>query len=143
MTNSQSKNRLQHYLQSPLSEVDALVNQFFGPSLKSIQRVYFAPTSIWEEDDAYHVELDIPGVDKDSVELTFDKGTLSIGVERKAPEERKGRYHEERTYGKAVREINLSTEIDPDSITAEVNNGVLHVRVAKAPEAQPRRIELN
>ena len=143
MTNSQSKNRLNRYFQSPLSEVDALVNHFFGPGPKSVQRVYFAPTSVWEEDDAYHIELDIPGVAKEDVELTFDQGKLSISVERKAPEEKQGRWHEERTYGKAVREVGLSAHVDPESITAEVANGVLHVRVGKTPEAQPKRIELN
>lgn len=142
MTNCNSKNRLQHYLQSPLGEVDALVNHFFGPGLKTIQRVYFAPASVWEEDSAYHVQLDVPGVAKEDVELTFDKGKLTISVERKAPED-KGRHYEERTYGRAVREIALSSKVDPESITAELSDGVLHVTVTKAPEAQPRRIDVN
>ncbi len=143
MTNCNSKNRLQNYFPSQLSDVDALVSQFFGPGLKSIQRAYFAPASVWEEDEAYHVQLDVPGVSKEDVEITFDKGKLSISVERATPEERPNRHHEERTYGKAVREIALSSQVDPESISAELTNGVLHVTVTKTPEAQPRRIEVN
>lgn len=143
MNNCTSKNRLQNYFPAQLSEVDALFNQFFGPGLKSIQRAYFAPASVWEEDDSYHVQLDVPGVAKEDVEITFDKGKLSIAVERKAPEERSNRHHEERTYGKAVREIAISSQVDPESVTAELTDGVLHVAVTKTPEAQPRRIEVN
>ena len=143
MTNSLSKNRLNQFLPAQLSEVDALVNQFFGPGLKSMKRAYFTPASVWEEDDAYHVELDVPGVAKEDVEVTFDKGQLTITAERKAAEEESSRWHEERSYGKAVREIALSTPVDPDSITAELTDGVLHVAVAKKPEAQPKRIDVN
>ena len=142
MTNSCRSNRLQKYFPTPFTEVDALVNQFFRPGLKSIQRAYFAPASVWEEDDSYHVQLDVPGVAKEDVEVTFDKGKLSISVERKAPEEKTNRWHEERSYGKSVREIGLSRQVDPESIAAELADGVLHVSVSKTPEAQPKRIEI-
>ena len=142
MTNSCQKNRLQKFFPAPFGEVDALFNQFFGPGLKTLQRTYFTPASVWEEDDAYHVQLDVPGVAKEDVEVTFDKGVLSISVERKTPEDHKGNGYEERSYGKSVREVKLSAQIDPESISAELNNGVLHVSVSKTPEAQPKRIEI-
>lgn len=141
MGNSLCKNRVNRYLSTPFGEVDALFNQFFGPGLKTIQRSYFTPASVWEEDDAYHVQLDVPGVSKDDVEVTFDKGVLSIGVERKTPE-KKGNGYEERSYGKSVREVKLSAQVDPESISAELSDGVLHVSVSKTPEAQPKRIEI-
>lgn len=143
MTNSLSKNRVNQFFPAPLGEVDALLNQFFGPGLKSIRRGYFTAASVWEEDDAYHIQLDVPGVAKDDVEITFNKGQLTITVERKTPEEKENRWHEERSYGKAVREISLSAPVDPDSITAELTDGVLHVTVTKKPEAQPKRIDVN
>ena len=143
MTHSCKKNRLQKFFPTPFGEVDALVNQFFGPGLKTIQRSYFTPASVWEEDDSYHVQLDVPGVSKEDVEVTFDKGLLTISVERNAPEEKTANGYEERSYGKSVREVKLSAQVDPETITAELNNGVLHVSVSKTPEAQPKRIEIN
>ena len=142
MNNSLTKNRLNQFLPATFGEVDTLLNQFFSPGLRRTARGYFAPASVWEEDDAYHVELDVPGVAREDIELTFDKGQLTIAVERKAPDEERDRWHEERGYGKAVREIALSKHVDPDSITAELTNGILHVSVAKTPEAQPKRIDV-
>lgn len=141
MNSNCTKNRVHQFFPATLSEVDTLLNQFFTPG-RSGQRGYYAPASVWEEDAAYHVELDVPGVSRDGIELTFDKGKLSISVERKAPEGRGNNWHEERGYGKAIREVALSKQVDPDSIAAELTNGVLHVTVNKIPEAQPKKIEV-
>ncbi|MCH8839069.1 MAG: Hsp20/alpha crystallin family protein [Planctomycetes bacterium] len=142
MTNCTGRNRLNQYFPEHFSEFDALLGQFLGPVTRRSGRDYFAPTSVWEEDAAYHVELDVPGVAREDVELTFDKGKLTISVERKAPEEKANHWHEERGYGKAIREVALSKLVDPATISAELTNGVLHVTVGKSPEAQPKRIEV-
>ncbi len=142
MTNCTSRNRLNQYFPANFNEFDALLGQFLGPATRRSGRGYFAPTSVWEEDTAYHVELDVPGVAREDVELTFDKGKLTISVERKAPEEKANHWHEERGYGKAIREVALSKLVDPATISAELTNGVLHVSVGKSPEAQPKRIEV-
>ncbi len=142
MTNCTGRNRLNQYFPANFNEFDALLGQFLGPVTRRSGRGYFAPTSVWEEDAAYHVELDVPGVAREDVELTFDKGKLTISVERKAPEEKANHWHEERGYGKAIREVALSKLVDPATISAELTNGVLHVSVGKSPEAQPKRIEV-
>jgi HSP20 family protein len=105
-------------------------------------RSLFAPASIWEDDGQYHVELDLPGVAKEDVEITFDKGILKISAERRQVTEDRKHLHEERGYGRTSRSLNLPDTVDPDSITAEFNDGVLHVTVAKALEAQPKRITI-
>jgi len=143
MNNVTKKNRLNQFFPPTWSEVDTLLNQFLSPGTLQGERTYYAPASVWEADNAYHVELDVPGVAREAIDLTFDKGTLSIAVERKAPEQDRSRWHEERAYGKAIREIALSKKVDPDTISAELNSGVLHVSVAKTPETQPKRIEVN
>ncbi len=142
MTNCTGRNRLNQYFPEHFSEFDALLGQFLGPVTRRSGRGYFAPTSVWEEDTAYHVELDVPGVSREDVDLTFDKGKLTISVERKTPEEKANHWHEERGYGKAIREVALSKLVDPATISAELTNGVLHVTVGKSPEAQPKRIEV-
>jgi len=143
MTNCTGKNRVNQYFPASLGEFDALLGQFLAPSAREARRSYYAPTSVWEEDTAYHVELDVPGVEREDIDLTFDKGKLTISVERKAPEEKADHWHEERGYGKAIREVALSKLVDPATITAQLTNGVLHVTVGKSPEAQPKRIDVN
>jgi HSP20 family protein len=142
MTNGlTTKNRLREFLPTNFVEFDSLLNQMFGPSGL---RVGHSPAGIWEDENAYHVELDVPGIQRDNVDVTLDKGTLTITVERKHEESdstRKG-WREERYYGKVTRSFTMPDTIDPDSVAAEMNNGVLHVSVAKSPAAQPRKIEI-
>lgn len=97
---------------------------------------------MWEDAGAYHVELDVPGVTRENVDVTFEKGTLRITTERIAPEEQRSGLVDERRYGKVTRTVTLPESIDPESIAAELTSGVLHVTVNKKPEAQPKRIEI-
>ena len=75
------KNRFGRLLPGGLPEFDHLFNQFFRPEEVAMWR---APASIWEADNTFHIEVDAPGVMKEDVELTFDKGTLQITLERKS-----------------------------------------------------------
>jgi HSP20 family protein len=143
MNQCSRKNRLQDFVPNTWNDFDSLLNQVLAPTVARTVRSVRAPLSVWEADDAYHVELDVPGVAKDDIELTFEKGTLQIVAERKESEtERKG-LHEERVYGTVTRSLNLSEAVDPDSIQAELSDGVLHVTVAKVPEVQPKKIDIN
>jgi HSP20 family protein len=125
-----------------LGDFNTFVDQFFGASHGPGVQAYFVPASVWEDEGSYHVELDVPGVVRDHVELTFEKGTLRITTERQTPEEGRTGLVDERRYGKVTRTVTLPESIDPESIQAELTNGVLHVTVAKKPEAQPKRIEI-
>ena len=73
-----------------------------------------APASIWEADNTFHIEVDAPGVKKEDVELTFDKGALQITLERKAPEGERTNWHNERGYGKVSRSVSLPDTVDPE-----------------------------
>ena len=122
-----------------LPEFDNLFNHFFRADDTAIWR---APASIWEADNTFHIEVDAPGVLKEDVELTFDKGALTVTLERKAPEGERTNWHNERGYGKVSRSVSLPDTVDPETITASLNNGVLHVTITKRPEAQPKKIEV-
>jgi HSP20 family protein len=139
MSTTLQKNRLNHLLPAGFPEVDSLFNHFFRPEEVAMWR---APASIWEAENVFHIELDAPGVSKEDVELTFDKGTLQISLERKAPEVERTSWHNERGYGKVSRSISLPETVDPNTIGAELTNGVLHVTITKRPEAQPKKIEV-
>ena len=142
MTNTTQRNRLREFVPAALGDVDNLFEQFFGPSGLRPAAAWRSPLSIWEADDTIHVELDVPGVAEGDVELTFDKGALKISVERKEPERDRKYWHNERTFGQVTRSVTLPESADPESIGAELSAGVLHVTIAKVPEAQPRRIRV-
>jgi HSP20 family protein len=138
------KNRLREFLPANLLEFDSLLNQVFSPGTLLAGKSFHTLAGLWEDDAAYHVELDVPGVTREGIEITLDKGVLSIVAERKqveSGESRKG-WHEERVYGKVTRQFALPEAIDPESVTAELIDGVLRVTVAKSPAAQPKRIEI-
>ena len=143
MANCTHKNRLQDFVPSTWNDFDSLLNQVLAPTVARTVRGIRAPLSVWEADDAYHVELDLPGVSKEDIEVTFEKGTLQIVADRKAPEDERKGLHEERVYGKVTRSLTLSESVDAESIAAELTDGVLHVTVAKVPEVQPKRIDIN
>jgi HSP20 family protein len=133
------KNRLGHLLPAGFTDVDNLFGHFFRPEETSTWR---APASIWEADSVFHIEVDAPGVKKEDVELTFDKGALTVALERKAPDGERTSWHNERGYGKVSRSVSLPDTVDPNTITAELTNGVLHVTITKLPEAQPKKIDV-
>jgi HSP20 family protein len=137
MRNTLQRNRLGRRAGFP--EFDELFNQFFRSEGGT---AWYAPVSIWEADNTFHVEADAPGVTKEDVEITFDKGTLQISLERKAPEGDRTNWHNERGYGKVSRSFSLPDTVDPNTITAELTNGVLHVTITKLPEAQPKKIDV-
>ena len=144
MNNALAGNRMRELMPANWSDqLDHVVNQFFGPAgVRGIQ-AYYVPACVWEDSNSYHVEMDLPGVKRENVDLTFEKGTLRITTERSAPEECSSALVDERRYGKVTRTVALPESIDPESINGKLIDGVLHVTVAKKPEAQPKRIEIN
>jgi HSP20 family protein len=139
MSTALRKNRLGQLFPAGMPEFDNLFNHFFRPEEVAGWR---APASIWEAENVFHIEVDAPGVSKEDVELTFDKGALQITLERKAPEGERTHWHNERGYGKVSRSVSLPDTVDPETITAELTNGVLHVTITKLPEAQPKKIDV-
>ena len=143
MNNALASNRMRELMPANWSDqLDHVVSQFFGPAGGRGIQAYYVPACVWEDSNSYHVEMDVPGVKRENVELTFEKGTLRITTERSAPEECSAALVDERRYGQVTRTVALPESIDPESINGKLTDGVLHVTVAKKPEAQPKRIEI-
>ena len=137
--NAVQRNRVGQLFPGGFREFDNLVNHFLHSegALK-----WHAPASIWDVENTFHFEVDAPGVAKEDVDLTFDKGTLQISLERKLPEGDRRNWHNERGFGKVTRSVSLPDTVDPSTITAELTSGVLHVTITKRPESQPKKIEV-
>jgi HSP20 family protein len=100
-----------------------------------------APAAIWEEDGRWCLEIELPGVKQEDVDVTLDKNSLRVVAERRTPEDRKY-FHQERAFGRIERLITLPETVDADGIEAELHDGVLTLSLSKRPELQPRKISV-
>lgn len=99
-----------------------------------------------EGESAYYIELDLPGIRKEDIEITTEDNVLTISGERKRKEEAKEEeyYKMESLYGTFVRSFTLPEKVDVEKIHAESKNGVLEVVIPKLEEKdrQPKKIEI-
>lgn len=107
-------------------------------------RYYVPYTDIYETDDALTVVMDMPGVKRDEVDVTVERGVLRVegridfaGYEGLEP------LYTEYNVGHFTRRFNLGSKIDQDAISATMDDGVLTLVLPKAEEAKPRQIKIN
>ena len=91
---------------------------------------------ISEDEEAFYIEAEMPGLNKEDISLGVEDDVLTIKGERRKEHEEKGKnYHRvERSYGSFSRSFNLGEMIDQEQIDASFDNGILHVTLAKAQE---------
>jgi len=97
------------------------------------------------DDDAYYIELDLPGVKKNDIEITTEDNILTVSGERKMREELQedDYYKVESRYGKFSRSFTLPEDADVENIHAEMKNGVLEVVIPKRKDIhQVKKIEI-
>ena len=126
------------------------MNQLFEDSVvaptKQSHGSGFAPTlDLSETEDSFIVEVALPGVKPEDVQVTFENNVLMIkGELRQEAEEQKRNFHRvERHYGTFQRAIGLPSTVRPDAIQASLTNGILRLDIPKAEEVKPRRISVN
>lgn len=137
----------------PMLSLQRQVNSLFEDMFRGVpalpERGAFAlepSIDLKETDDAVEVEAELPGVDKEDIEVTLEDGTLTIKGEKKVEKEesKAGYYMSERRYGSFFRSVGLPPGVDVEKISADFSNGVLTVTLPKVSEAQTkaRRIEV-
>ena len=101
------------------------------------------PVDVIEDGNGILLVADMPGVNKDQLHLRIDSDTLTIeGEVSLPPAQGLQAGHAEVQLPRYRRSFTLSKELDPSQIAATFVQGVLEVRIPKAPHAQPRRIEV-
>jgi HSP20 family protein len=103
---------------------------------------WLPPVDIHEEETQYVLNVDLPGVDPKAVEITSDKGVLTIRGQREdvRRENRDGYRRVERINGEFQRRFSLPESADVQNIQAKAANGVLEVTIPKLAQVQPHRI---
>ncbi len=114
-------------LADPLRKLGAKVADFFSPASDA------AAT-----DDAYIVEVELPGVKEDDITIEQHNHTLTVKGQKHSSREEKGKsyYFSERTYGAFQRTFRLPSDVDENAIVASIEDGVLTLRLPKHKEAE-------
>jgi HSP20 family protein len=128
------------------SEVNRLFDTFFGgkPANGTGLRRWVPPMDLVETEDHLVLRADLPGLDRDDVNIEVKDGVLTVSGERKAEHDERtdGFYRVERAFGTFSRSMSLPQRIDADRITATFEKGVLEVRIPKPEERKPHRVQI-
>lgn len=129
-------------------EMDALLNRFGGAPSGSVRgRGVFPAVNLYETAEAYILTAELPGVSADDIHVALEGSTLTLQGERKIDYQGQGQgeiglHRRERQAESFHRAFELPATIDADKVEAKHRNGVLMLRLPKAPEHQPRQIAI-
>lgn len=120
-----------------------LMNSMLNELERSVSSTQ-ADTDVLETNDAVIVKVNLPGVSPENVELNLERNllTLTAQFEDILPEGAKY-LHRERVVGEQKRVVQIPVRIAADQVQANLENGVLTVKIAKATESQAKRITIN
>ena len=99
------------------------------------------PMDTVRRDGEVVLRFDVPGVDQDKIDVTVDKGVLTVSATREeAKTEGENSVVRERLFGSFTRRVRLSDNLDAEAIEASHHDGVLEIRIPVREEAKPRKI---
>ena len=129
---------------SLLEDIDQLARDFWGSWQPGFFDTNLVPhTDVYEEKGQMVVKTELPGITEKDLEVTLEGDVLTIKAEKKEEVTEEATHHtRERYYGKYVRSMPLPSHVNGDKISAAFDNGVLELRIPKAEEAKPKRIEV-
>ena len=106
-------------------------------------RAFLPPTDIFESDDVLTIVMEMPGVDREAVDVNVENGVLRVeGRLDFSKYEGMQPVYTEYNIGHYRRSFSLSSKVDQDRISAQMQDGVLTLLLPKAEEAKPRRISV-
>lgn len=124
-------------------EIDQLFTEFGTGGETFFGRVYPA-VNISEERESFCIKAELPGVNSEDLDVNCVEGSLVIRGERTITPEKAGMsYHRrERQGGTFRRIVSIPERVDPEKVSAQLQNGVLTVTLPKTEEAKPRKIRV-
>jgi HSP20 family protein len=142
-------------IQNALSDFDRYFESFFGDSiLNPATRLFnqMPAVDIQENENAYVLEMDLPGYDEKNIEVHVDGSSLTITskqeemkkVDEPKDDKARGTYIlRERRVNSFSRSFKLPENADPEAVNAAFKNGILTLQIRKRAEAQKRTIQIN
>ena len=115
---------------------------FFSPATRA---EWLPPVDIKETENGYTFHMEVPGMKPEGLDVELHEGVLSIRGTRKeeSRKEDKGYVRTERRYGNFSRQFRVPTNVQADSLKAEVKDGVLQIEVPKGPEQGARKVQIS
>jgi HSP20 family protein len=124
----------------PFRELDRLVDRVWGTAAHPAGM----PMDAWREGDTFVVELDLPGVHPESIDLDVERNVLTVKAERKPTYgDDTDTVITERPAGTFSRQLFLGETLDTERIEASYDAGVLKLRIPVAEQAKPRKIAIS
>ncbi len=127
-------------------EMDRLWTGFFGPTAEGLLSPVFhgqPAANIWERDDALLIEMEVPGVKNEQIDISVAGDELSVKINRPEIDQEGVTYHRrERPVGVMTRLLRLPIEVNSEKVEAELHDGVLKITLPKAESAKPRKINV-
>jgi HSP20 family protein len=128
---------LQH---DPFRELDRLTQQMFG----TVARPSNMALDAWREGDDIVVELDLPGMDPEKLDIDVERNVLTVRAERTTTlPEGATAVASERPWGVFTRQLVLGESLDTEKVDADYTAGVLRIRIPIAERAKPRKISIS
>ena len=126
------------------TEMSRLMNGLFEGNGRTTGQSWVPPVDVWETQDEVVYSFDLPGVPESAIDVELQDDTLTISAQREQSQERSedGFYRVERRYGTFSRTLAVPQGVAADSVKAELQDGVLEVRVAKPETTKPQRIRI-
>jgi HSP20 family protein len=122
----------------PFRDLERLADQVLGTT----NRPAVMPIDAWREGDVFHIEFDLPGVSKESIDLDAERNVLTVRAERPGNNGDGEMLASERPRGMFSRQLVLGDNLDLDKIQASFAAGVLRLDIPVAERAKARKIEV-
>ncbi|WP_343599732.1 Hsp20/alpha crystallin family protein [Mycobacterium sp.] len=124
-------------------DLDRLTQQLWGTTVGTVTRPAVMPMDVWRDGDKLVVDLDLPGITPESIDITVERDSLTVRAERPHPgDEGRDWLAAERPHGVFSRQLFLGDQLQTDKISAEYHDGVLRLHVPVAEQAKPRKIAI-
>ncbi len=129
---------------SPLRDLLEHAVNARGPREVAREQSWTPALDVYEDEDSFTVELEAAGLRKDDFEISLHQNTLTVNGKRHAEtESREGAsFRNERLFGSFTRSLQLPAAVKPGDVSATYTDGLLRVRLAKAEESKPRKIDV-
>jgi HSP20 family protein len=127
----------------PFTEINRLAQQLFGtPQAGTWSHPTAMPADAYRNGNEFVIAFDLPGVDRDAVEIDVERNVLTVRAERRPVNLGDGAVVQlsERPFGVFSRQMFLGEALDTNGIEATYDNGVLVLRIPIAEQAKPRKI---
>jgi HSP20 family protein len=116
-----------------------------SPSIRGFGRGGFPALNVGGTQQSVEIYAFAPGLDPNRIEVNIDRGVLTIEGQRESalpPDEKQAVHINERFAGRFRRVVSLPDDVDPNAVSAQYRDGVLHLSIRRRESAMPRRIEV-